>query len=1496
MRTYRTCLVGLVWFLMQTALRGQDIQAPLILARYPAANSVVQSLNAIEVIFDEPVAGVDAADLLINNIPATDLRFGVPGQFVFEFASPASTGQVTVAFAPNHGITDLADPPNAFAGATWSLVLDPNSLPATFLITEFMASNNKTLNDENGDASDWIELFNPRGTAGNLEGWFLTDDASRLTKWRFPNRSLEAGAYMVVFASGKNRTNQTGNLHTSFQLSAEGEYLALVDPNTNIVSAFSPVYPPQNTDVSYGRDRGNPNLVGFFSTPTPRAPNASGGPGFVAEVQFSRDSGTFSTNRPFALSLSVATPGASIYYAFGTNQPGSNANSFLYTGPIQVTNTLAVRARAIAAGLLPSPITTKSYLGLSTETNVVNFNSDLPIMILHNYNQGVVPNMATEERFVFVQTFENPCGRTSMTNPPTLAVRGMFHARGSSTITSSANKAAFFLEVRDEFDDDREVPLLGLPAESDWILYAPNNFEPALFHNPLAHALARDLGEYASRTRFFEVYLKDDTNAAGPGPITSADYQGIYVLEEKIKRDNNRVDIAELQPEHVTEPEVTGGYMFSIDRLAPGESALNAGGGSLNWIEPSYATIINPARAPQRAWITSYLNSFNSGLIGTNYTNIASTNFYGNYIDVDSWVTRHIHEVVTFNVDALRLSGYLFKDRGKKIQYGPAWDYDRTQGSTDGRDFAPRTFRSTVPDLGTDFFNFSPWWGRLFSAPDFWQAWIDKYQEIRRPGHAFHFDNIAAHINRLANEVREAQPRERARWTASTPRSGLVTSAGFAYNFGPVSTYQNEVDFKFVWYSNRLDFIDTNLLAPPSLSSPGGLVASGAAITLNPGPKPGSALLYTLDGTDPRLPGGRISPAAFSNVISVTLRFETNLHVVARSYNPAHRNLTGANNPPISSPWSGPVDGIFYSNLPPLRITELMYHPPDAPAGSTNSPDDFEYIEFTNIGNQPLNLSRFRVRGGVDFNFETGSLASGASGVLVRNAAAFVSRYGADPQILGVYTNDNLSNSGETLRLLGPLGEPILDFSYDDDWYPATDGAGFSLVIVNPNAPVSTWGEKESWRPSGILNGSPGSTDAAITFPAIVINEISPHTDPPNFDAIELANLTGAPVDVGAGTSPMSSIRPRSSASPTARSFLATATSSFTPPTRPIPRRPSDAPLISPPPGETFSSSPATRPARISLATRKALITARKPTASPSAGMSSAQAPISFRRCPVPPSEPPTPGRWSVQSSSLRLATIHPMSGSLTARSIIASMNTSNCKILRPAPSRSSTRRTPPIPGGCAMGSSFNFPLGPPSRPEGSFSSCRSIPPTRSKPRSSGRATTLRNPSLSSDRIKANSTIPATASNSPAPTRPTLRRFPTFWWNASDTPTPCLGRPERTDSVRCSSACRFPATATIPPIGRPDAKRPERHSVAAPARASRSSPPISRSRKTRRPRSRSAFPARARSRSNGCSTAISSAIKSGPPSHFQTPNSSKPDIIPAWCSIRLALSSAAMPP
>src|SRR5439155_20075868 len=133
-------------------------------------------------------------------------------------------------------------------------------------ITEFMALNSHSLKDEDGAHEDWIELHNAGSNIVNLAGWYLTDTTNKLTNWMFPSVTLAPDAYLIVFASGKDR--KVGELHTNFKLSGNGEYLGLIRPDgTNVAFEYYPAFPIQAPDISYG-------LRGFTTQDSLLAPGA----------------------------------------------------------------------------------------------------------------------------------------------------------------------------------------------------------------------------------------------------------------------------------------------------------------------------------------------------------------------------------------------------------------------------------------------------------------------------------------------------------------------------------------------------------------------------------------------------------------------------------------------------------------------------------------------------------------------------------------------------------------------------------------------------------------------------------------------------------------------------------------------------------------------------------------------------------------------------------------------------------------------------------------------------------------------------------------------------------------------------------------------------------------------------------------------------------------------------------------------------------------------
>ena len=235
------------------------------------------------------------------------------------------------------------------------------SVPAhsEFVITEFLASNSgASITDEDGDASDWIEIRNTGGATASLAGYRLTDDETDLSQWTFPAVNVPAGGYLVVFASSKDRSAASSELHTNFRLSAGGEYLALVDPAGAPTAEFSPEYPSQEEDISYGLGTDGVTL-GFFISPTPGSANSVSSGGRVEDTEFSVDRGIFDSS--FSLEITSETADAEIRYTTDGSAPTAT-NGTIYTTPLTISQTTVLRAAAFKSGLFPTNVDTQTYL------------------------------------------------------------------------------------------------------------------------------------------------------------------------------------------------------------------------------------------------------------------------------------------------------------------------------------------------------------------------------------------------------------------------------------------------------------------------------------------------------------------------------------------------------------------------------------------------------------------------------------------------------------------------------------------------------------------------------------------------------------------------------------------------------------------------------------------------------------------------------------------------------------------------------------------------------------------------------------------------------------------------------------------------------------------------------------------------------------------------------------------------------------------------------
>ena len=612
--------------------------------------------------------------------------------------------------------------------------------------------------------------------------------------------------------------------------------------------------------------------VAFFNTPTPGTLNGEAGLPPSGGVTISHPSGIFKD--PFSVTISADNADAVIRYTLDGKLPVED--SPIYEGPISVADSVRIRARAFEPNRSGGSVTTVGYTEASEQlVNYENgnaFQSNIPIMVFDSFGNRRVNSDArnlSPTIGVFIDPGED--GVASIFDEPDYAGRAGLRIRGQSSQGWAKKQYAVEIIGEDLVDDsrsspassltDKSIPLFGLPAESDWVLNGPYSDKTQL-NNYLTFNWYREIGLYAPRTKLVEVFVND----RGDDLDFDTDYRGTYVLLEKIKIDENRVDITRVEPSASEEPAINGGYIWKKDKDGAGDINIRTGRQTVKMVDPARGEITDA----QIEWLDNHITEFEDVLYGDNFRD--PNEGYAKYIDVDSWIDTWIMVEMTKNIDGFRLSTYYNKDINGKIKQGPAWDYNLSLANGN-------YLRGAFPDGwyndGIDN-NQYPYWDRLFEDPAFQQKLEERWTELRNS--VFSTENLHADIDAAVNLISNGNPnldnpaagepsnpisRNYERWTTGGYGTGVYhwPNCFFGQGSCPTSplpgraqprTYGDHI-FIMKWFvEERTAWMDEQLRAPIVATPTPGPIEAGTQVSFV-GPA-GAQLYYTTDGTDPDEP------------------------------------------------------------------------------------------------------------------------------------------------------------------------------------------------------------------------------------------------------------------------------------------------------------------------------------------------------------------------------------------------------------------------------------------------------------------------------------------------------------------------------------------------------------------------------------------------------------------------------------------------------------------
>jgi len=373
------------------------------------------------------------------------------------------------------------------------------------------------------------------------------------------------------------------------------------------------------------------------------------------------------------------------------------------------------------------------------------FSSNLPIIVINTDSKVIHDKSKTRGSMAIFGLNKN--GRSSISKKPTYNGNIEIKIRGASSKQFPKKQYSIETKTLNWVDDD--VSLLSMPKEHKWILYAPYS-DKSLMRNYIAYEKTREINPkkyYAVRSKYVELLIYNNGTYY---------YDGVYLLMEKIKRDKGRLNIKKLKPK---QQNITGGYIIKQDKKNEHEETLKFKENKrFVYVYPKTKNITKA----QKLYISTYLKDFQHALYSDDFNNSKSKNYYGRWINEESFIVHFISRELFLDVDSWDYSEFLHKDRDRKLSLSTVWDFNLGMGNNNYKFTGSFRKWGYLKMVNGEPYSINRWLERLMSDKKFYNKVKGRWKSLRQT--IYSEKELSSFISKTKKRLKEASRRNFNRW------------------------------------------------------------------------------------------------------------------------------------------------------------------------------------------------------------------------------------------------------------------------------------------------------------------------------------------------------------------------------------------------------------------------------------------------------------------------------------------------------------------------------------------------------------------------------------------------------------------------------------------------------------------------------------------------------------------------------------------------------------